>query len=251
VTDAELAARLRANLVAYKLFQSERGTLRALSRPGAWAFAIAEQPDMPHPQQVFFTDTESLRAALPAIEDFYRGLGVRFWRVQVPQGDSATARLMEQAGYEPRQQVPAMGLSLTGAPLQAPRLTPEPLETLRELVLLNAQESGPLVRIPTLPWHSQPQPSMHLLGLRQGGQLLSGGMAYDAADTTAIYLMATASSARGRGLASDVLRGLLLAAQARGLAAAVLQSTPAGHGLYRRLGFKDLELWTSWVRPVN
>ncbi|HEX8697611.1 MAG TPA: GNAT family N-acetyltransferase [Myxococcaceae bacterium] len=247
MTDAELAARLRANLVAWKQFQTERGTLRALTQPGAWAFAIPDQPDRVHPQQVLYTDSGALRAALPAIEDFYRGLGVRFWRVLVPPGDSATEQLLDGAGYVPRDRQPAMGFHLAGARLEAPRLKLEPLETMRELVLLNEEVAGPGVRIPIQPWHAAPQATLHVLGVRENGRLLSGGMAFDAGDTVGIYLMATALSVRGRGLASDVMRGMLLEAQARGRTAAVLQTTPLGHRVYQRIGFRDLETWTSWA----
>lgn len=142
MTDAELAARLRANLVAWKQFQTERGTLRALARPGAWAFAIPDQPDRVHPQQVLYTDTGSPRAALPAIAGFYRDLSVRFWRVQVPPGDSAPEQLLHHAGYVPRDRQPAMGLRLADAWLEAPRLALERLETMQELVLLNVEAVG-------------------------------------------------------------------------------------------------------------
>jgi hypothetical protein len=43
------------------------------------------------------------------------------------------------------------------------------------------------------------------------------------------------------------MRGLLIEARARGMAAAVLQATSLGHGVYQRLGFRDLETWASWV----
>ncbi len=247
MTDAELAARLRANLVAYKQFQTERGTLSGLTLPGAWAFAIADQPDRVHPQQVLYEDAGALEAALPAIEGFYRGLGVRFWRVLVPPGDSAVERMLSRAGYVPREGVPAMGYRLTGTTLEAPRVALERMETMRELIPLNAEVFGPEVRIPFLPWHHQPHAPIRILGVREGGRLVSGGLTYDSGDTAGIYLMATATSARGRGLASEVVRGMLLDAQARGLSAAVLQATPQGHSVYQRMGFRDLERWTSWA----
>jgi GNAT superfamily N-acetyltransferase len=248
VTDAELAARLRANIVAYKQFQTERGTLRGLSLPGAWAFAIAEQPDLVNPQQVLYADARTLEAALPALEAFYRGLGVRLWRVLVPPGDAAAQQLLDRAGYVPRALVPAMGLHLTGAALEPPRVALERMETLRELIPLSAEAFGPEVRVPSLPWHHQAYASLHILGVREGGRLVSGGLTYDMGDTAGIYLMSTALCARGRGLASEVVRGLLRDAQARGLSAAVLQATPQGHRLYQRVGFRNLETWTSWVR---
>jgi hypothetical protein len=43
------------------------------------------------------------------------------------------------------------------------------------------------------------------------------------------------------------MRGLLIEARARGMAAVALQSTRLGHHVYQRLGFRDLETWASWV----
>jgi ribosomal protein S18 acetylase RimI-like enzyme len=81
--------------------------------------------------------------------------------------------------------------------------------------------------------------------------VLAGGLALDAGEATGIYLVATATAARRRGLASEVMRGLLVQARARGLAAAVLQSSPQGLGLYTRLGFREVDCWTSWVRRLD
>lgn len=234
-------------MVAYKQFQAEHGPMRALTLPGAWAFALPQEPEQLQPQQVLYRDAGALEAALGDLEDFYRGLGVRFWRVLVPAGDTDAERLLARAGYGPRERVPAMGLSLAGMPLEPPRLPLEQLRTQQELIPLNAEAFGPEVRIRLFPWHHQPHAPLRILGVREGGPLLSGGMSFNAADTAGIYLVSTATTARGRGLASEVMRGLLVDAQARGMATAVLQATPLGHGVYQRLGFQDLETWTSWV----
>jgi ribosomal protein S18 acetylase RimI-like enzyme len=233
-------------MVAYKQFQAAHGPMRALCFPGAWAFASPAQPERLGPQQVLYEDAGALEARLPAIEDFFRSLGVRFWRVYVPRGDTAAERLLTHARYEPREAMPAMGMSLAGAALEAPRVTLEQLPTQQELIPLNAEAFGD-PKILLMPWHHQSYAPMHSLGLREGGQLLSCGMAFDAGDTTGIYLVATATSARGRGLASEVTRGLLLEAQARGQAAAVLQATALGRGVYQRVGLRDVGVWNSWV----
>jgi hypothetical protein len=47
------------------------------------------------------------------------------------------------------------------------------------------------------------------------------------------------------------MRGMLIHARARGRTAAVLQSTEMGHGVYRRVGFRDLGTWVSWVRRLD
>jgi ribosomal protein S18 acetylase RimI-like enzyme len=144
-----------------------------------------------------------------------------------------------------------MGLCLEDTPLTPPGLPLERLPTQEELIPLNAEAFGPGSPMELRPWHAQPYAHVHLRGVREGGQLLAGGMAFDVEDTAGIYLVATATTARNRGLASEVMRGLLLDARARNQRAAVLQSTTLGHGVYRRVGFRDLGAWVAWVRRLG
>lgn len=246
MTDAELDGRLRANITAYKQFQARQGSLRGLTLPGLAAFAQPSHPETLSQQQVFFQDAEALQAALPTLEDFYRGHGVRLWRVWVPPG-SPVGPSLERAGYRPEGSTPAMGLSLEDTPLTPPSLPLEELPTQEELIPLNAEAFGPGSSFELRPWHSQAYAQMHLRGVREAGQLLAAGMSFDVEDTAGIYMVATASSARKRGLATEVMRGLLLDARARNQRAVVLQSTTLGHGVYLRMGFRDLGDWVNWV----
>ena len=53
---------------------------------------------------------------------------------------------------------------------------------------------------------------------------------------------------RRRGLASTLLRGILVAAAREGKKTATLQATPAGLGVYARLGFRQVSLLRAFVR---
>jgi GNAT superfamily N-acetyltransferase len=250
VTDAELVVRLRANIVAFKQFQADHGFLRSMPLPGVWAFAQPDHPRLLGQQQVFFEDPATLEAALPALEDFYRRLGVRLWQVWVPPGTSA-AEALSRAGLRAESSTPAMGLGLGDVPLTPPGIPLEQLPSQAELIPLNAEAFGPKSGIELQAWHSQPYAQVHVLGVHEGGRLVVGGMAHNVADTAGIYLVATALSARRRGLATEVMRGLLVHARERGCTAAVLQSTVLGHGVYQRLGFRDLGRWVNWVRRLD
>jgi GNAT superfamily N-acetyltransferase len=250
VTDAELEARLLSNIMAYKQFQAGHGSLRSLVLPGLSAFAQPEHPRVLGQQQVFFQKEEELEAALPALEEFYRSHGVQLWQVWVVPGNTA-GQALERAGYRPEGSTAAMGLSLADTPLAPPSIPLELLPTQEELVPLNVEAFGSVAPMKIRAWHAQPQARMHLLGVRERGLLVAGGMAFDTQDTAGIYLVATATTARNRGLASEVMRGLLMDARARNQAAAVLQSTPLGFGVYRRLGFRDLGAWVNWVRRLS
>lgn len=250
MTDAELEVRLRSNLVAYRQFQAAHGTLRSLMLPGLWAFAQPNHPRVMTQQQVFFEEEEALADALPVLEDFYRSLGVPHWRVWVPPGNP-TGQMLSRAGFRAEGGTPAMGLGLVDAPLTPPSLSLEQLPSQEELMLLNVEAFGPGSGIEPEPWQRQPFAQVHVLGAREDGRLVVGGLAHDLADTVGVYLVATLPAARGRGLATELMRGLLLAARLRGQTAAVLQSTDLAQSLYRRLGFRDLGAWVSWVRRLE
>jgi GNAT superfamily N-acetyltransferase len=250
VTDAELAARLRANIVAFKQFQASHGFLRSLVLPGLWAFAQPGFPQVVHQQQVFFEDEAALVAALPTLEDFYRSIGVLLWRVWVPPG-SLAGEALGRAGYHAEGGFPAMGLGLVDAPLTPPAIPLERLPSQEELILLNDEAFAPNSGMELQAWHRASYSHVHVLGVHEEGRLVVGGMAYDTADTAGVYLVATATTARGRGLATELMRGLLLNARARGRTAAVLQSTERGYGVYRRVGFRDLGTWANWVRRLG
>lgn len=250
MTDAELVVRLRANIVAFKQFQADHGFLRSMPLPGVWAFAQPNYPRLLGQQQVFFEGPAALEAALPALEAFYQRLGVRLWQVWVPP-ETPAAEALSRAGFRAEGSTSAMGLDLGGVPLTPPGIPLEQLPSQEELIPLNAEAFGPESGIELQAWHSQSYAHVHVLGVHEGGRLIVGGMAHDVADTVGIYLVATAISARGRGLATELMRSLLLQARGRGCTAAVLQSTELGHGVYRRVGFRDLGRWVNWVRRLD
>lgn len=250
MTDAELVVRLRANIVAFKQFQADHGFLRGMRLPGVWAFAQPGYPRLLGQQQVFFENPAALEAALPALEEFYRRLGVQRWHVWVPPANPA-AEALGRAGLHAEGSTPAMGLGLGDGPLTPPGIPLEQLPSQEELIPLNAEAFAPESGLELQAWHSQPHAHVHVLGVHEGGRLVVGGLAHDVAGTAGIYLVATALSARGRGLATELIRGLLIHARDRGCTAAVLQATTLGHGVYQRLGFRDLGNWVDWVRRLD
>lgn len=246
--DVELAARLRANVIAYKQLQTVGSPLRSLALPGAWAFALPPHPEALHQHRVLYESAPALADALGALEEFYRGHRIRDWHVQVPSGDAEVEQLLARRGHGLGEVIPAMGITLDDLALAPPRLVVERTRTQEELTLLNAEAFGRTAPSTLYPWHSQRHPHIHVYLLREGGRVLSGSLAHDLGDTTGIYMMATATDARRRGLAAEVLRALLADARDRGQRAAVLQATALGQPLYRQMGFRELEVWNCWVR---
>lgn len=89
------------------------------------------------------------------------------------------------------------------------------------------------------------------LGQWQGAPAVTG-MGYRQHDAVGIYWIATASQARGRGLATALTASLLQEARAAGARLAVLHATPAARSLYERMGFQaccTIGLYT-WKPPA-
>ena len=254
MTDAELTARLRANIHDFKALQAHQGPLRMLDLPGVRAFALPGRPAHLFQQLVVYTHAPALAEALAPLEAWYRELGVRAWRVPVDPEDTAAEAVLARAGLRPEDTIPAMGIPLAHPPPQLPPgTTLEHPDDLDEVLELNGLCYGQEHVDYFESWRPQLQSSvrLHAVLVRQAGRALAGGVSFERGDTVGIYLVATHPEARGRGLASLVMQGLHSDAQARGCGVAVLQASPLGHGLYQRLGYRDLGEWTNWVRRTG
>jgi ribosomal protein S18 acetylase RimI-like enzyme len=248
VTDAELTLRLRTNLVAFKRLQVGQGRFEHRAWPGVDAFAMPTRPRDLNLQQTIYVTTGALAGALPGLDQFYRELGVPAWRVLAPDGDRA-GQMLTRAGYRPEGALPAMGLALDDLAGKPPGLPLRALDRLDEVAAINLAIYGAEWADVLGTWRGPLPPHAHALaaGEEQGGAAACG-LALDVGDTAGIYLVATQPAARRRGLGTAIMCGLLEAARGRGLAASVLQATDEGFGLYRRLGYRDLGVWTHWVR---
>lgn len=252
MTDAELTARLRTNLLGFRLLQARHGRLRMRELPGVKAFALPERGDNLFQQQVLYEDSRALAGALEPLEDWYREQGVRAWRVPVHPGDAVAEAALSRAGYRPGDALPAMSIALTHPPPQLPTgITLEHPDDLDEVMTLNALFYGQDSVAHFETWRGPPLPSsqVHAVLVREAGRALAGGVSVELGDTAGIYLVATHPDARRRGLGALVMQGLHADARARGCTVAVLQASPMGHRLYQRMGYRDLGGWTSWVRP--
>lgn len=74
-------------------------------------------------------------------------------------------------------------------------------------------------------------------------------LAHGAAGVAGIYYVATVPEARRRGTGGRVTRAALADARADGYRYAVLQPTPPGYGVYRRLGFQECGRWERFAAP--
>ncbi|WP_053066094.1 GNAT family N-acetyltransferase [Archangium gephyra] len=254
MTDAELTARLRANIQGFKTLQAQGGPLRLKELPGVRAFALPGRGAALFQQQVMYTDARALAEALEPLAAWYRELGIGAWRVPVYPGDTAAEAVLARAGHRAEDSLPAMAIPLAHPPPQlAPGTTLEHPEDLHEVLGLNALSYGQEHVDYFESWRPRLHSSSPLYAVlvRQEGRALAGGVSFERDGTAGIYLVATHPEARHRGLGSLVMQGLHADALARGCTVAVLQASALGHRLYQRLGYRDLGAWTSWVRRAG
>lgn len=255
MTDAELTARLRTNLLTFRRLQARHGRLRMRELPGVHAFALPELGGHLFQQQVLYAEAGALAGALAPLEAWFRELGVRAWRVPVYPGDTAAEAVLTRAGYRPGDALPAMGLPLVNPlPPQLPAgLSLEHPDDLDAVMTLNALFYGQDSVAHFESWRTPPRPSsqLHVVLVREAGRSLAGAVSVEEGDTAGVYLVATHPDARRRGLGALVMRALHADVRARGRTAAVLQASPMGHSLYQRLGYRDLGGWTNWVRQPD
>jgi Acetyltransferase (GNAT) family len=85
---------------------------------------------------------------------------------------------------------------------------------------------------------------------RVGGEVVSTGVGYTLGPATGVFNVATPSEQRGRGYGAAVTARCVQDGFDAGAEFAYLQSSDLGHGVYRRLGFRDVEEYILLTRPV-
>ncbi len=89
---------------------------------------------------------------------------------------------------------------------------------------------------------------IQFFAIRRGGRIVATSMMFIDDGLAGLYCVATLPEARGQGLGAHVTAEPLRRAQVLGYRVGVLQSSDAGHPVYRRLGFQDVGAVPLFVR---
>jgi ribosomal protein S18 acetylase RimI-like enzyme len=228
---------------SYRLMGEGAGGV--LARPGLVACLCPPAARRSFFNAVVYTDGAALRGALDAIAAAYDGAGVDAWTVWVPEHDAETAAALQAAGSRLDAQPRAMAAPLddidTGRGAEGVDWRAvESLEAVSPIV-------GPAFGV-------TPEITLAAIaGLRGQVRFLVAEDAacvgtLDVGGDCGVYMVATRAEARGRGLATALMRQALLDARERGLETTSLQATAMGAPIYARLGYRDLGAIQMWER---
>ena len=93
-----------------------------------------------------------------------------------------------------------------------------------------------------------PDAGTQFFSVVKDGRAVATTLLYLADGLAGIYCVATLPDERAKGLAAHLTAEALRRAQRLGYRVGVLQSSPAGHSVYLRLGFEDLATVPMFVR---
>jgi ribosomal protein S18 acetylase RimI-like enzyme len=248
--DSALYGRMLASMEAFFGLVGEGaragGTIR---RDGVLA---AVCPAMPHRSvfnSVVYRSAPMLESALAELATAYDNAGVAAWTVWTPERDTAARSALEGAGHvlDARPQAMAAPLAEIEVADGAAGLGWERSDDVGQMceVLEEAYgwESGPAAEV----FRALPRLG-HVYLARVDGRPAACVAALDAGGDCGIYNVGTRSDARGRGLATRLMRQALLDARDRGQQTTSLQATGMGRPLYRRLGYRELGVIEMWER---
>jgi GNAT superfamily N-acetyltransferase len=212
---------------------------------GVTAVIVPALPDRSVVNCVVYDDAASLQARLGAMAAAYDEAGVRAWTVWVPPGDRVAAGALEAAGNVLDAEPMAMGCELDGieppAPGELDLADPAPGDVAD---VLEGAYGWDGLRAAFVRWHDGYHPYVALAD----GRPAATAAVHDHDGDAHVTLVGTLPAARGRGLASLLMRRALADARERGCTTTTLVATRMGHPVYARLGYRDLGRVQMWER---
>ncbi len=226
-----------------------QGLGEQVRRPGLAAFVC---PTMAHRSvfnSVVYRDAGALAAALPELAATYEAAGVRAWTVWTPERDEPAREALSAAGHSldasPRAMAAPLGEIDAGE--GAAGLDWELANGVEEMCAILGTAFG---------WEPDRaarvldglERNAHIYIARADGRAVACVVTWDVAGDAGVYYVGTLPEARGRGLATGLMRQAMLDARERGATTTSLQATRMGAPVYSRLGYRDLGAIEMWER---
>ena len=213
---------------------------------GVTAAIVPRMPDRSVVNCVVYDDAASLQGKLGALATRYDDAGIEAWTVWAHETDAAAIRALEAAGNVLDAEPMAMARELDGIeppPAGELDLVPDPSPGDVADVLTGAYHWDSIRRA-LVRWHDGYHPYLALADGRPAATLAI----HDHDGDAHVTLVGTLDAARGRGLATALMRQALADARERGCTTTTLVATKMGHPLYARLGYSDHGRAQMWER---
>jgi ribosomal protein S18 acetylase RimI-like enzyme len=248
--EAELARRhAAAQRAAYRLFAaaSPDGSTVELEG-GVMASIVPAVPDRSVFNAVLYDRPEPLLAALDELAARYDAAGVRAWTVWTHPGDTAAAEALRAAGHAHDAQPMLMGAGLAELDLGARAELSADEGDWGALAACNDAAYGLPAGTFATALAGIRDPAARAYVVSEGGRpVAAAGTVLHEGDAEVIFV-ATLPEARGRGLASELMRHALREARADGAETTTLEATALGEPVYARMGYRSLGRLGMWER---
>ncbi len=222
-----------------RLYEADGGVQATIAPVRPW-FSIFNS--------VVYEDAAKLGAALPGLAKEYEASGSKAWSVWVPPGDEEAPRLLGEFGLMPDSTPMLMAVPIDEADIEAERslgLHPDP--TWEMVARCNDLAHGVLEEWSMAAvFADMDDPATHLHVAMDTGEVAAALLAREHDQDCYFWFVATVPEARGRGLASELVRHALREARERGCRTTTLESTAMAESTYARVGFRALGRYTMW-----
>jgi GNAT superfamily N-acetyltransferase len=225
----------------------------ATATPGGSAFELGgvsggivpAMADRSVVNSVVYSDPAELEQRLPEIATTYAEAGIAAWTVWAPADDEQATRALKASGGALDGEPVAMGCELDGVEAPGPDeldFTADPDRDGVVAVLADAYRWDNVGD--ALGWYDGYHPYLAFAD----GEPACTLAVHDRDGDAHVTLVGTAEAARGRGLATLLMRRAMADARERGCTTSTLVATRMGHPVYARVGYRDLGRVQMWER---
>ena len=232
--------------VVFSLMPHPSNGGRLVERDGVLATVMPTVPERSLPNSVVYESEDSLIAVIDELAGAYDGAGVLAWTVWVPEHDDRVRSALDAAGHVLDAKPAAMIADLDQ--VEPPRdgdPVPDPEPRREHLGLVNDLAYGTGDAFGRMMGEGPADPRFVYIAREEGEPVATVVTTHHRGDC-GVWWVATVPEARGRGLASGLMRRALADAREAGCETTTLQATKAGQPVYDRLGFRtfgSIEMW--------
>lgn len=222
-----------------RLYEAEGGVQATIAPVRPW-FSIFNS--------VLYTDAEKMSAALPWLAAEYEAAGSKAWSVWVPPGDEHAPQWLRSFGLVEDSTPTLMAARIEDTDLNARQtLELHPNPTWSVVARCNDRAHGVLEDWSMAAvFADMDDPATYLHAVVEDEQVACALLAREQDRDCYFWFVATVPEARGRGLASELVRHALREARDRGCRTTTLESTSMAETTYARIGFRELGRYRVW-----